>query len=440
MITKLNWNNYQQLGNLNLCFLKGDGTPYKNIVLAGENGTGKTAILDSLSTFLNLGSIEPFSSIEYIIDSKKYIDTPEAEGSQHGFHTRRNVDDGTTKHISVVGERNKSRISDDKEDIRGYGCAYSRAKSGFLTNPVRSTTTMQLDSEKHFSDQSSDYTSIKQLLVDIYYQDAGMLFEEAKKNGVVEYSPSNTKLNRFTESFNNFFDELEFSGIDTSSDQELKIVFLKHGTSVAIDDLSTGEKQIVFRGASLLKDCNAIKNGVVLIDEPELSLHPKWQAKILSFYIGLFDENTQVIVATHSEYVIREALEHSDDTLVIVLTDDNGVVKTHRITSPFSLPSITAAETNYLAFGINSSDYHIQLYGYYQSKFNLTTVKACDESIMNSNCFDETKHKKVSHYGSTTYYTLPTYIRNAIDHPDNGNKYSEAELSESIELLIKLCK
>lgn len=65
MIKKVKWNNYNILGNLTLDFTKAnrspdgssDESPYNTIILAGENGTGKTTILDTLSIFLNGGSI-----------------------------------------------------------------------------------------------------------------------------------------------------------------------------------------------------------------------------------------------------------------------------------------------------------------------------------------------------------------------------------------------
>ena len=55
MITKLKWKDHPILGNLELNFTNSSGKPYNTIVLAGENGTGKTTILETLSTFLNLG-------------------------------------------------------------------------------------------------------------------------------------------------------------------------------------------------------------------------------------------------------------------------------------------------------------------------------------------------------------------------------------------------
>ena len=46
MIKKIKWHNHAILGNLELDFTKPDGTIYDTIVLAGENGTGKTTVLD----------------------------------------------------------------------------------------------------------------------------------------------------------------------------------------------------------------------------------------------------------------------------------------------------------------------------------------------------------------------------------------------------------
>ena len=43
-------------------------------------------------------------------------------------------------------------------------------------------------------------------------------------------------------------------------------------------------------------------------------------------------------------------------------------------------------------------------------------------------------------YNNTTYKTLPTYIRNCIDHPDNVYSYTKEELIQSIENMIDIVK
>ena len=101
MITRLKWNNHEILGNLELNFTKNDGTPYSTIILAGENGTGKTTILETLSTFLNLDSIEPFEFIEYRIANELYKIVPlSEENKQFGFHKRICETNGLEKDIT----------------------------------------------------------------------------------------------------------------------------------------------------------------------------------------------------------------------------------------------------------------------------------------------------------------------------------------------------
>jgi ABC-type glutathione transport system ATPase component len=47
------------------------------------------------------------------------------------------------------------------------------------------------------------------------------------------------------------------------------------------------------------------KNKLILVDEPETSLHPSWQNKILKFYENFAKvNNNQIIIATHSPNII----------------------------------------------------------------------------------------------------------------------------------------
>ena len=50
----------------------------------------------------------------------------------------------------------------------------------------------------------------------------------------------------------------------------------------------------------------AQKNDFIIIDEPELNLHPDNQRKIARFIGRLINEGFKVLVSTHSDYIIRE--------------------------------------------------------------------------------------------------------------------------------------
>jgi hypothetical protein len=173
-------------------------------------------------------------------------------------------------------------------------------------------------------------------------------------------------------------------------------------------------------------------------------MHPKWQEKVLQYYRNLFIKDgkqiAQLLIATHSEYLLRSALSDKDNVLIVALNENGGQIVGKRIMVPSVLPAITSAETNYIAFGIISNDYHIELYGYLQNKTNCNTVKSCDDYITRQSSYNTTKHAKPSSHQTTHYQTLPTYIRNAIDHPDTSRTFTSAELECSIELLISLCK
>lgn len=448
MIKKVKWKEHPILGNLELDFTKEDGSIYNTIVFAGENGTGKTTILENLSEFLNLGAIEYVDYIEYLVNGVEYSLCPQDDfhGAKFGFHKRKNKATGEIVNISNGKHNDPKKVLEDLEDIRAYGCAYSKARSGFETKRVTSTTTQQLDGESHENDENQDFTSIKQLIVDVQTQDSSEwwnIAENEDKPSFEEFKKK-SKIFRFENAFNEFFDTISFKKIDNNNPIEKRILFEKHGKEISIDQLSTGEKQIVFRGAHLLKNAKNLFNGIVLIDEPELSMHPKWQEKILSYYRNLFTnggvQTTQIMFATHSNYVLKSSLEDKDNVLVIILQDKDGTISAKKVNSSFILPTITAAEINYWAFNIISVDYHIQLYGYLQGKEKKITVKACDDFIFNHIEFNQAFHGKTSSYNGTTYQTLPTFVRNSIDHPATSASYTSEELRISLELLIELCK
>lgn len=449
-IKKVKWNNHPILGDLELDLLNSTtGLPFETIVFAGENGTGKTTILETISTFLNIGSFEYFDFIEYLTPGNSFKAIQPSNNSSQIKDFYDVIVNGVNK-IQIHTNRNNGRADIDTNalDIRHYGCVFSKARADYKTQQITSTTTKNLDLEKYDNDKEDDFTSLKQLIVDVQNQDYAdyMKLNEglgANPKSVPEFYPI-SKIYRFKNAFDNFFDKLKYEKvIDTNN--EKTIMFSKNGKIVSIDKLSTGEKQIVFRGIYLLKNNKKLSGASIMIDEPELSMHPKWQKNILKYYKDLFSEsgnqNVQLFIATHSEYVLEDALSNKDKNLVIVLNDVGGVIQAKRIDAPSVLPSITSAETNYLAFDIVSNDYHIELYGHLQQKKTLNSVKACDAFIKNNGLYNPLLHSKPSSnpYG-TTYDTLSTFVRNSIDHPDPSRTFTESELRISTELLIELCR
>ncbi len=79
------------------------------------------------------------------------------------------------------------------------------------------------------------------------------------------------------------------------------------GDDVSVFQLSSGEKQLlILLGEALLQEHRSC---IYIADEPELSLHLRWQEKIVPSILQLND-NAQLIVATHSPDIIGPYSSH----------------------------------------------------------------------------------------------------------------------------------
>ena len=77
------------------------------------------------------------------------------------------------------------------------------------------------------------------------------------------------------------------------------------GQTLSLDSLSSGEQQELVLHYDLL--FGVPSNTIVLIDEPELSLHVAWQKKFLPDLLKIVQlSNFDALVATHSPFVIGD--------------------------------------------------------------------------------------------------------------------------------------
>jgi len=74
------------------------------------------------------------------------------------------------------------------------------------------------------------------------------------------------------------------------------------------------------------------KNSIILIDEPDIALHPEWQMNILDIYRRI-GENNQFIITTHSPQLIANT--HFSE-LTILLTKNGKITATRFAKPPIS--------------------------------------------------------------------------------------------------------
>lgn len=94
------------------------------------------------------------------------------------------------------------------------------------------------------------------------------------------------------------------------------IVERSDGQSHGLDELSSGEKQVFLMLIEILKWI--VPHSVILIDEPEISLHPAWQRALVVALDKIIEQyDAQVIMATHSLDIAGMVMPHE----VISLND-----------------------------------------------------------------------------------------------------------------------
>lgn len=444
MISYIQFKNAPRIGSLELDFQNNYNEPCNTIVLAGENGCGKTSILNLISQFLE----GAFLSEDSFVDKVVYNDI---SGSTRVILRQEEALHHTTSYDSIQDfyyERYK--LSEQMPyDIRNNPIVFSEARTGFEVNAPDGSEMAEIESgQPEYEKKGSDYSGLVRLLNDLEVKDNNSYIRFAKSNPCSrydEYISQHSNIIRFKRAFENMFGDIKYIG-KSPIPEENSIYFERQGIQFDINDLSTGEKQIVFRGADLLYH---VKEGAtVIVDEPELSLHPKWQMKILEYYRDLLSDGegrqiAQLIVATHSPYVIQSATRNPLEIKTLIThRDRNNIVADGMRDTLVG----TATEINYLAFGIDKKEYHTQLFSEIHRLLQRDNscdvnerIKSFDIFIMNHKLFDENIHKKVDE-SHGQYYTLPVYIRNAIDHPDSGREFSDDDLSKSIDLLRSLLK
>lgn len=418
--------------------------------LVGNNGSGKTKVLD----FIYKALVEPFGHAGYyevfitILFSEKEKDEFKIPENEVNYLIRK--EDGSNHHevLSLSGDSINLNIQSISKVV------FSTIEVTFNEQNISSVTSKDIDNIKQPKEISKNLaTEIPQLLIDISNLDDADIskwFMTNKSKGHPKPFPLvGARLERFTNAFHKIYDgEKTFSGIKNEKDAKRIIFTDKNKDEISLNELSTGEKQIIYRIGYILKNLANIHGGIILIDEPEISLHPAWQTKLKDFLFEIFkDYDVQIIIATHSPYIFKNLDENKEFCIKI----DRLLPESKKVSMIF--PNVTYNPStqliNYLAYGLFDELLHIELY-------TLLQIREKRDSINNSpgkqdgienwlrdpsggnlpirQTFIRTGQQK------QTQETITTWIRNKIHHPYDMSRptFNSIELKESIDSLIKI--
>jgi predicted ATPase len=354
-IRRIRFDNHPTLGTIELDFTDRQGKTVDTIIIAGENGVGKSLLLNLIFEFSNL-RLHPikrdekrtfeldFTDSEIAIfreseNFKHFFDKPLKENILNVFVDYNIINSWNQISISAktsVGSTIKidGHLFNEPLHRKFLSMIFSDVEINFTPKAIQTVTSKNIDRSDFQSEKSNANlaTEITQLLIDVQSVDALEFTEWARQNkgGAVDHDKIDVRIRRFTSAFEYMFPSKKYKRIDNVNDQK-KIIFEENGREMDIDKLSSGEKQIVFRGSFLLKDKESSRGAIVLIDEPEISLHPNWQLKVLSFFKKLFtnangQQTSQLIIATHSPFIIHNSNRNADKVIVLQKDESGKIV------------------------------------------------------------------------------------------------------------------
>ena len=449
--------NHPVLGDFSFSFDDGSGLRTFNLLI-GINGCGKTQVMDVIYSFLEQG----FTPWNDNIDRKLTVDFTADEISELGvtysdirfeYDSKLPGNWGSIKAfrvsdgVDVTNDLRQNIQNNTLQNVFRKSCRYSPVEINFANKRIDSVKASTLDTDEVKTKSGADLASeISQLLVDIYNQDAqeALAREKANAGKGVEYSIHEGKYDRFKKAYAKMFQGKELWDV-TPEENQHKVLFkdIETGSTFGIEGLSSGEKQVVYRAGYLLSNLNNIDSGLILIDEPELSLHPAWQQKYLDFLGEIFSPDgncsIQFVVATHSPYIIKGA--DFSKTYIWQFKRSGGSIQTDNIEKRWSvLPTgPTLGEITYQAFNLANTEFHCDLYSALQTLKAPGEIKDIEAWFLTQGQTKEISwHDKTK--GNNRDETLMTYVRNSIHHPDNIDrpKFSSEQLEESITRMLAL--
>ena len=131
----------------------------------------------------------------------------------------------------------------------------------------------------------------------------------AKKNRAIKGINRESYYEELFEDFKEIFQEAEFQ-YDTQ-EERLKYKVNRKAVSLEISNIASGSKAFGLLYA-LLKSGVILKDGLLILDEPENHLHPEWQLKYAQIICKMVKNGFHILMTSHSPYMIQAIKTYSE--------------------------------------------------------------------------------------------------------------------------------
>jgi AAA15 family ATPase/GTPase len=312
------------------------------VILAGPNGSGKSSLLEAIAyakeAVVSYSQSNPLTNrinntqlissnadlarieVDFLLndDEKRILEsmdlhyndveslivtiekTVSARRKNHSINAlNSNVSDGFRYVLSNHGETPNLGLMDY---IDAHRIFRRQELSGF-----NFSINSENERQKRFSSAAEKFNQLKNTLLRLHTVDYFHLGEDFKKGQLSEDKEKYLVMDRKIEKAFELLSSKKYEGIDIHSNPFKFEVSTPLG-KIDIDELSSGEKEIIFILLELLT--LNLNNSIILFDEPDLHLNEGVQHKFIEFIKSLGKDN-QIWMTTHSASIINTAESES---------------------------------------------------------------------------------------------------------------------------------
>lgn len=312
----------------------------KTTVIVGVNGAGKSSIIHAAVTALSVFIDE----LSYGVSKKVALKETDIKNDQPNYLLEASVmNEGIFGQTKIVKTRAKTVQSKSQSSVKKFHfeeliqpfrtdlendiprnlpvAVYYSAARNVIDVPLRIKN-------RHAFDQFSAYLNCFDTSTDFrtffeWFRDQEDLENEEKLE--TDLTHKDPQLEAVRQAIYGMMPG--FTDLKIMRKGKMRMVISKNGQRLEISQLSDGEKCTLAMIGDLARrlalanpylDNPLAGEGIVLIDEIELHLHPAWQREIIKRLEGIFP-NIQFIISTHSPQVLGE-IEQAN---IYVITDQS---------------------------------------------------------------------------------------------------------------------
>jgi predicted ATP-binding protein involved in virulence len=318
----------------------------KLTIMIGENGSGKTSVLDGLA--IGLGAIFTYlpgvSGISFRKTDIRQDDNQKAPYTRVRIETtegliwdrteRRDKNKATSKQIPAATGLQQLRKYLDQEILDPINELQSVELPVFSHYSVSRALLDVPLRKRAFPKAHARFEALEGALVsDTRFKSAFIWFynkeneEQRKQRELLDFGYKLPELQAVRQAIESVFPGISEPQIKQNP---LKFVVKKGAEFLDIMQLSDGYKTLLSLVIDLairmaLANPDSTKplesNAVVLIDEIDLHLHPEWQNRVVGDLLRTFP-NAQFLLTTHSPYIIESINNHLQRHKVIAILND----------------------------------------------------------------------------------------------------------------------